>query len=245
MSSARRSPVEEVAADVFFARGRDVNWVLLRDGRDVTLVDTGYPGYLDDVLASIAAIGCAPQHVAAILLTHAHVDHVGGVHHFVRQFGTPVYTDATEARHARREFLEQAAPLDVARNLRRPGMVPWLRRVVPAGVAKKVTVASAEAFPTELDLPGRPVPVPTRGHTSGHVAYHLPAARAVITGDELVTGHALLAHDGPAVLPAFFGHGDSRAALATVAALDADLVLPGHGAALRVPVAEAVEQALR
>jgi len=236
--------VDEVAADVFFARGADVNWVLLRDGRDITLIDTGYPGYLDDVLRSIRAIGGEPGTVAAVLITHAHVDHIGGVNHFVEAFGTPVYTDAVEARHARRELLEQATPLDVLKNLRAPGMLPWLGRVVRVGVTKRVSIPTAEAFPTELDLPGRPQPVPTGGHTSGHTAYYLPAARAVATGDELVTGHALLRRSGPAVLPEFFAHGDSRAAVQRLAPLDAELILPGHGAPLRQPVAEAVAEAL-
>lgn len=242
--STRANGVDEVADGVFFARGADVNWVLLRDGKEVTLVDTGYPGYLDDVLRSLARIGRAPKDVAAVLITHAHVDHVGGANHFARTYGTPVYTGATEARHARREFLEQAGPADVVKNLARPGMLPWLRRVLPAGASKKVAVPTAQEVPTVLELPGGPVPVVTGGHTSGHTAYHLPAARAVITGDELVTGHALLPDTGPAVLPAFFSHGDPRVAIRRLEPLDAELILPGHGAALRQPIADAVADAL-
>jgi hypothetical protein len=34
----------EVADDVFLVGGTEVNWVLLRDGAEVTLVDAGYPG---------------------------------------------------------------------------------------------------------------------------------------------------------------------------------------------------------
>ena len=52
------------------------------------------------------------------------------------------------------------------------------------------------------------MPVPTRGHTSGHTAYLLPSTGAILTGDELVTGHAVLRGTGPQVLPAFFNHGD-------------------------------------
>ena len=236
--------VDEVADDVFFARGADVNWVLLRDGRELTLVDTGYPGYLDDVLRSIGELGSEPKDVAAVLITHAHVDHVGGANHFAQTYGTPVYTGEQEARHARREFLEQATPLDVAKNLWRPGMAAWLSRVMRVGVTRKVAIPTAEAFPTVLDLPGRPAPLLTGGHTSGHTAYHLPAARAVLTGDELVTGHALLRGTGPSLLPAFFDHGDTRAAVQRLAGLDAELILPGHGPALRQPIADAVAEAL-
>jgi len=238
--------VDEVAPDVFFARGADANWVLLRDGRDVTLIDTGYPGYLADVLHSIRSIGSDPKYVAAVLITHAHVDHVGGANYFAESFGTPVYTDATEARHARREFVEQATSWEIAKNLR-PGMAPWLARVMRVGVLKKVAVSTAGAFPSggELDVPGRPVPVPTHGHTSGHTAYHLPTVKAVATGDELVSGHALLRNAGPSLLPGFFSHGDVRESVGRLSGLNAELILPGHGAPLRQPIALAVADALR
>jgi glyoxylase-like metal-dependent hydrolase (beta-lactamase superfamily II) len=237
--------VDEVAADVFFCRGPDVNWTLLRDGRDLTLIDAGYPGYRARVEESIKAVGSEPKHLQAILITHAHVDHIGGINHFARTYGTPVYTDETEARHARREFLEQASALVLIKNLRRPGALGWMRRVLPVLGNPKAGVPSVEPFPKDgaLDLPGHPVAVPTRGHTSGHVAYHLPEARAVLTGDELVTGHALLEREGPSVLPGFFNHGDPRSAILKLKELDADLILPGHGPALRRPIAEAVEEA--
>lgn len=237
--------VSEVAPDVFLCRGTEVNWTLLREGTDLTLIDTGYPGDLDRVLASIREVGCRPEDVRAILLTHAHVDHMGAANHLHDRYGVPVYTDAIEARHARREFLEQARPLDVAANLWRPGTLPWLARVLRVGVTKKVSIPSAAPFPSDgaLDLPGRPVPVPTRGHTSGHTAYHVPSAGAVLTGDELVSWHAVTRHRGPHVLPAFFSHGDPAAALDAIAGVDADLVLPGHGPALRQPIGEAVRTA--
>lgn len=237
--------VVEVAPDVFLARGTDVNWILLREGTDVTLIDTGYPGDTGRVEESLRDIGRRPEDVRAVLITHAHIDHIGGVNHFHDRYGAAVYTDAVEVKHAHRDYLEQARPFDVVANIWRPGVLPWLTRVMRVGVMKDVAIPSAEPFPTSgaLDLPGRPVPVPTRGHTSGHTAYHLPGAGAVATGDELVTAHAVLRGAGPQVLPAFFNHGDPAAALGALEGLDADLILPGHGEPLRRPIGEAVREA--
>ena len=97
-----------------------------------------------------------------------------------------------------------------------------------------------------LDLPGAPVPVPTPGHTPGHTALHLPQHGAVLSGDALVTGHRTSRRSGPQLLPGMF-HGDAaraRSALGTLADLDADLLLPGHGDPHRGPLDRTVEQAL-
>jgi glyoxylase-like metal-dependent hydrolase (beta-lactamase superfamily II) len=90
------------------------------------------------------------------------------------------------------------------------------------------------------------VPVPTHGHTSGHTGYHLPHAGVVITGDELITAHAVSRVDGPQLIGSMFSHldFDPAAVLAPLAQLDADVVLPGHGPVHRGPIGEAVATAL-
>jgi glyoxylase-like metal-dependent hydrolase (beta-lactamase superfamily II) len=238
------SPVE-VAPDVFLGRGTYVNWVLLRDGTDLTLIDSGYPGDVAAVEASIRALGRAPEDVRALLITHAHVDHIGAANHLHERYGIPAYTGTQEVRHAHREYLEQAGPADVIRNAWRPGVLPWALRISRKGAASRTAVAHAQPFPAEgpLDLPGHPVPVLTAGHTSGHTVYHLPAVGAVVTGDALVTGHPTSRRHGPQLLPAMFNHGNPLDALPTLAALDADLILPGHGDPHRQALNTAADEA--
>jgi glyoxylase-like metal-dependent hydrolase (beta-lactamase superfamily II) len=69
--------MQEVAENVFCVEGTAVNWVLLRDGAALTLIDAGWSGDTPRVEASIRALGCHPSDVQAILLTHAHLDHMG------------------------------------------------------------------------------------------------------------------------------------------------------------------------
>ncbi len=237
--------VVAVGSDVFLCRGRDVNWVLLREGTNLTLVDTGYPAYASMVEESVRRIGAAPEDVRGILLTHGHVDHIGGLAHFHRRFRTPVHAHPVEVPLVRRERLEQATPVQVLRNAYRPGVLPWSLRIIRAGAM--ADVAFAQVLPlspdTPLDLPGRPLPVLTAGHTSGHTAYLVPSAGAVATGDALCTAHPTSPRVGPQLLALMFQHGDDLAGLDPLEGLEADVVLPGHGPVHHGPIADAVRAA--
>jgi glyoxylase-like metal-dependent hydrolase (beta-lactamase superfamily II) len=236
---------QEVADDVFRVDGGLVNWYLLRDGRDLTLVDAGYLGDAGAVLASIAVLGHRPGDVRAVLLTHAHADHVGAAT-ALAVHGVPVWCAPEEVPHARREFLQQVTPGMLLPHLWRPSVLGWAVGAVTHGGLRSVAVPALPfPAPGPLDLPGAPVPVATPGHTVGHTAYLVPGAGAVLTGDTLVTGHPTVRRVGPQLLPEFFDHDRAGAvrALGALAALDADLLLPGHGRPLRTPVARAVELA--
>lgn len=237
--------VTEVAPGVHLAHTDVVNWVLLAEDDAVTLVDTGYPGQRDEVLASLRRIGRTADDVVAVLLTHAHVDHLGSAESFSRGRGVPVYVHELELAHTRREVLHQATPLDVARHAWRPGVLGWSLRITALGAMSKQGVASPAPFPGDgaLEVPGHPVPVLTGGHTPGHTAFHLPRHGVVLTGDILITGHRVASRVGPQRLPAWFDHdaAGARQGMARLAALDADLVLPGHGEPWHGSVRRAVE----
>jgi len=94
-----------------------------------------------------------------------------------------------------------------------------------------------------LDVPGHPTVVLTPGHTSGHIC--LTAGEAILTGDALITGHAISRHKGPQLIDAVFHHdvGAARDALDRIAALKGTAIVPGHGPVWRGTAEEAVRQA--
>ncbi|MFD5711090.1 MBL fold metallo-hydrolase [Streptomyces pharetrae] len=238
-----RADVRQVADGAYLVHGSNTNWALLTEGDAVTLVDTGYPGDRALVLDSLAAVGSSPEAVVAVLLTHAHNDHLGSAEYLRAAHGTPVHLHEAEVPHARRDFLHQVSAGRVLRNGWRPGVLPWAVHALRSGGTAHLPVTAPEPFPAAgpLDLPGRPVPVHTPGHTLGHCAYHLPHAGVLISGDALVSGHPTSRAKGPQLLPDMFHHERARAvaSLDVLAGLDADVLLPGHGPVHRGPVRDA------
>ncbi|MFC3574103.1 MBL fold metallo-hydrolase [Streptomyces yaanensis] len=243
----RNDSIVEVGSDVYLVSGSSTNWVIVKDGDTATLVDTGYPKDRERLLASLTAVGVSPAAVAAVLITHAHNDHLGAAEYLRRTHGTPILMHQAEVPHARREFLHQVTIGQVLANGWRPGVLPWAVHALRAGGKEHIPVVEPQPFPAEgrLDLPGRPLPVLTPGHTDGHCAYHLPDAGVLVTGDALVSGHPTSRLRGPQLLPGMF-HRDRARALDSLTALDrldADVVLPGHGPVVHTSVGAAVEHA--
>lgn len=239
--------VRRATTDVFLVEGVASNWVLVRDGHDLTLIDAGYPKDIEDVVASVEQIGHRIEDVRGVLITHAHIDHVGAIPALLRRHTVPTFAGERELPMLVGERHEQATTWDVVSRCWRPRVARWAVTIARAGAQTHVSVPETQALQSDsaLDLPGAPRPVPCPGHTSGHTAYMLPDAGVVVTGDALITGHPIVARTGPQLLPAFFGHDSAQAfaSLDALAELDVDTVLPGHGPIWRGSLRSAVDEA--
>ncbi|BAW05370.1 MBL fold metallo-hydrolase [Nocardia seriolae] len=230
--------IDQVSDSVHVVAGTNVNWALISDERGVTLVDAGYPSDTESVLKSVREIGRALADIAAVVVTHAHLDHIGAIPTLVDKLGVPVYTGAEEVRHAKREYLEQITPVEMVQQLGTRRGIVWVSQTVRAVIGHiKMSVPTAE--PLDADtlaaLPGGLVAIPTPGHTDGHTAYFMPSEGVLFSGDTLVTGHPLLPGTGLQLLPSVFNH-DEAGTLASahvLAKLEAEVLVPGHGLPVR------------
>ena len=109
----------------------------------------------------------------AILITHAHIDHVGGVESIYAQFAAPVYY------HAGDKFLYE----DLAMQAQLFGVTPkQLQATQP-----KVGEASLRQDQEFAD--GRIRVIHTPGHTPGSVCFHATGEQAILfSGDTLFAG---------------------------------------------------------
>jgi glyoxylase-like metal-dependent hydrolase (beta-lactamase superfamily II) len=208
-----------------------VNYYLIEDGNSMTLVDGGLPGFRSQLDEYLRSRGSSVADIDAVILTHAHSDHVGIVEGIRRDAPAPVHVHAYDADMARTGKVHP----------REGSMFPYFRH--PAawkllavgarnGAMKTPGVEAVSTFTDgDLDVPGRPRIIPTPGHSPGHVAFHLPDRGVLIAGDALCTYNPLTGGRGPQVMPRAFA-ADALQMLASLEALervDAGVTLFGHG----------------
>jgi glyoxylase-like metal-dependent hydrolase (beta-lactamase superfamily II) len=236
--------IHAIALPTPFLVGR-VNCYLIED-EPLTLVDTGPNSgtSLDELETGLAALGHRIEDLELIVLTHQHMDHLGLVEILARRSGAHVAAWHQLVGYLRHFSAAAAADDAFAMTLMR-------RHGVPENLATALSVGTAafRAFGSsgDVDLPlqdgsvlqfaGRSLTALHRpGHSPSDVILHDPARRIVIAGDHLlsrISSNPLVSRplDGAAG-----GVGERPHALETyiaslraTRALDAGLMLGGHG----------------
>jgi len=69
--------------------GSEGNALLAEVGRTLVLMDCGFG--LQDTISRLARLGVSPEQLSAVVVTHEHGDHIGGVARLARKFNLPVW----------------------------------------------------------------------------------------------------------------------------------------------------------
>ena len=197
---------------------------LLADADGMTLVDTGLWGVAAELRRVAARLGRRPEELRDIVLTHGHLDHVGGAAEVQAWSGARVWVDAADREHVAQRVRYSGASRGCGW-LERAGRMTgrlggWSFRAPEIGGELR----DGDVLPVWGGLRVWHLP----GHTPGHCALvaERDEARGLVFSGDLFASHAWSAHRPPGFL-----NRDSRAAEASLRALATTRpagVLPGH-----------------
>jgi hydroxyacylglutathione hydrolase len=174
--------------------------------REAMVIDPG-----DDVADILAIVRKHGLMVKQIVVTHAHIDHVGGAMKLKKQTGAPILLNQNDS-----ELLKM---LDV--------QAAWLGMMPPEKVSIDQDIRDADVVKAG-SLTANVLHTP--GHTEGSVCLYFPAQQKLIAGDTLFAGSI-----GRTDLPGGSFEKILSSLHERVLALpDETIVVPGHGPATTI-----------
>ncbi len=146
------------------------------------LVDAGLPFSANYIRRAAESFYGANSKPKAIVLTHAHFDHIGAIHELTQEWDVPVYAHEGELPYltGKADYLPSDPTVG-------GGLMSWVSPLYPRqGVNLGDRV---QALPEDGSIP--PLPewrwVHTPGHTPGHVAFFRERDRFLLAGDAFTT----------------------------------------------------------
>jgi glyoxylase-like metal-dependent hydrolase (beta-lactamase superfamily II) len=161
-----------IMVNVYAVSGDNGSWVL---------IDAGLPFTAGRIL-SWAKRHFGDQRPSAILLTHGHFDHVGGLKTLARKWDVPVYAHPLEIPYITGQ--SKYPPPDPSVGRGSMSMMSVLYPRGPINLSDKV-----EPLPEDGSAPHLPDWrwIHTPGHAPGHVSFFRDSDRALIAGDAITT----------------------------------------------------------
>lgn len=170
--------------DVHFLTDQIVNVIFIgkENSKEWVLVDTGMPkSYKNIVEAAGKRFGknVKPQ---AIILTHGHFDHVGGIVDLIKEWAVPVYAHAQEM-----PFLTGKEAYPEPDPSVEGGMLAKISSVYPHEAIDISEVVME--LPSDNSVPFLPdwKWIHTPGHTQGHVSFFRESDGTLLAGDAFIT----------------------------------------------------------
>jgi glyoxylase-like metal-dependent hydrolase (beta-lactamase superfamily II) len=238
---------DPIAAGVHRLGSPLVNFYLVEENGRYSLVDAGLPAHFDVLLAHLRDHDIDPHDIDAVVLTHAHGDHVGIAERVRTEAQARVLVHGADAQMARTAKQRLGNTGAFVRQLWRPTAWRLIAHLTRGGGLKVKRIEDLHTFRDGdvLDVPGHPTVVATPGHSHGHSVLLLEDRGVLFTGDALCSRNPLTGRTGPQVMPTAFNASTEQAlaSLDRIAALEADTLLFGHGEPWREGAASAVERA--
>jgi glyoxylase-like metal-dependent hydrolase (beta-lactamase superfamily II) len=209
------------------------SWVhptLVWDEKEAVLIDSGYPGLLERLLAELEKAGVSPGQLTQLILTHQDIDHIGGANALL------ALNDRIEvlAHEQDRPYIVGERPL-IKFSPERLAQITELVSSLPEERRQAIlegfrhpnpridrTLADGERLP---DCGGIVV-IHTPGHTPGHVMLYLESSRVLVAGDGLNISEGRLVGPNSQMTPDL---GQATRSLKKLAGYEIETVVCYHG----------------
>ncbi len=246
MRGAKTGHDVEVAAGVYRFGSRRINWYVVEDDGELTVVDAGLPGHWEVLLEGIDTLGYGLDDVSALVLTHGHSDHIGFAEQLREEGGVPIFVHEADAAMTKGDG--GGAPMGkFVKNVWRPAVIGLLTEITRGGGLSTPPATAVETFENGavLDVPGKPRVVHVPGHSDGSCAFHLPDRDVLICGDALATVDIITGKShGPQLMSLFSGdETNADRSLDAIESFGHVTLLPGHGDPWTGEMTEAVRLA--
>lgn len=148
-------------------QGNIIHPILLWDQDMAVLIDTGFPGQMEDLRVSMEKAGVPFNKLKAVILTHQDMDHIGSLPEILQEYGDHVHVYAHELD---KPYIQGELPLLKNGDLENPpkGRVDY-------------TVSDGQ----ELPFCGGIRVIHTPGHTPGHISLYVKQSKILIAGDSM------------------------------------------------------------
>lgn len=174
----------EVAPDVYYYTDQMVNIIFIGDpdaGKFV-LVDAGLPGAAPEIRNVVTHRFGRDAVPEAIILTHGHFDHVGGIVDLVAQWKVPVYAHELELPYltGKKSYPKPDPTVE-------GGMLATISPMYP--IEPTQLGDNVHPLPADHSVPGLSdwKWIHTPGHAPGHVSLFRESDRMLIAGDAFIT----------------------------------------------------------
>jgi len=199
----------EVTKDIYLVGGADITdprdcEVYLLNLGELVLIDAGAGASYDEIVLNIERLGLAPAKLKTVILTHCHIDHIGGAPGFREAFGCRIIMHCLDA-----------APVEQGDD--RMTAATWYRlRFPPMPVDVKLKKEEER-----LHLGNQEVTcLRTPGHTPGSLSVYLDrGGTRVLFGQDI---HGPFSEEFGSDLVAW------RRSMEKLLALEADILCEGH-----------------
>src|SRR3954447_12013107 len=141
----------DVAPGIHRIEDAYTNWYIVEEDGRLTIVDAGLPRSWGSAQAALGELGRTPGDIEAIVLTHAHFDHVGFAERARREWHVPIWIherDESLSRHP----LHYEKSHSIARHLKDPGGVITLGTMILSGMPLTKGVKEVRGFANETEL---------------------------------------------------------------------------------------------